>query len=574
MKAKRVTAMLLAAVMAFSATACSSSSSSTSEDDGTSEETSDSASDETEEETEEEETDEAQEEEKELEAASVDVLTEAANGYIADEIVVGTASIDSLAPLEGQVYHAMYEVYECLFGYDGVGGELYAVLADETRGEYGGYDHEEGSTDYTVYIYDYIYDHNGNHITASDVVFSYVSRNESTSDSWDAYESVEAIDDTTVVFHFNRELTGISDFANYFYGVFIVSQESYEASASGLATEMCGTGPYKFVSFVAGSSLVLEKNDDYWQTDESKKRVWANANVETITYDIIAETSEQVIALQTGEIDIQDGMTVSYVDSLVNDYGYNEYYYSANMIMVALPNCSETSIMSDENMRLAVFYAIDNESIATAYNGAVETAYTFAIDEFSDFDESWVTTESYANSTNQELVDYYLEQAGYDGEEITLMVMGMDMFSLAGQVVLGQLTEAGINCSMVSYDGATFMSLIADDTEWDLALNCTNSYDYNATFWSEMFSSARTTDGTTVNFVDDPDWNEMLDNLILEEGHTIDNMTEWWNYAIDNAYFMPIISWLTYCIYTDEIEAFAMDYGNIILPGALVYKAE
>lgn len=505
-------------------------------------------------------------------AADSNVLAEADNGYVADHVTVGVATIDSLNPLEKNVFHGMYEVYECLYGFDGVGGEMYAVLADDARGEFGGYDHEEGSSDYTVYICDNIYDHAGNHITGSDVAFSYNYRNENAANSWPAFESVEAVDDTSVIFHFNRELTGVGDLATYFYDVFIVSEQAFNDSGSKLLNDMCGTGPYKFVSYVDGSNLELVKNEDYWQTDDAKRKSWANANVEAITYDIIAEASQQIIALQSGEVDIVDGIKPAYVDQLTADGSYQAYNYNSNMIMCALPNCSSTSICSNESFRKAVFYAIDNDAVATAYNGEVEVAHTFAIKGFSDYDEAWNIGDDYTTKVSQELVDQYLEEAGYNGEEVTLMVMGMDMFSLAGQVVQNQLTEAGINCSMVTYDGATFMSLLADETEWDIALNCANSYDYNATFWNQMFTTARTTDGRTANFVEDAEWSALLDELMLEKGHTMENMTAWWNQAAEHAYFMPLISWMSYAIYPANVETFAMAYGNIILPGALIYK--
>lgn len=364
------------------------------------------------------ETEEAAKDEMKDEEIGSDVLEEAGNEYVADHITIGVAAINTLNPLEKSVFHGMYEVYECLFNFDGVGGEMYAVLADDTKGAFGGYDHEEGSSDYTVYICDNIYDHAGNHITGSDVAFSYNYRNENAANSWPAFESVEAVDDTSVIFHFNRELTGVGDLATYFYDVFIVSEEAFNNSESKLINDMCGTGPYKFVSYVDGSNLELVKNEDYWQTDLSKKKFWANANVESITYDIIAEASQQIIALQSGEADLIDGIKPTYVDQLTADGSYSAYGYNSNMIMCALPNCSSASICSNESFRKAIFYAIDNDAVATAYNGEVEVAHTFGIDKFSDYDESWNHGDDYTTKVDQGLVDQYLQEAGYNGEEI------------------------------------------------------------------------------------------------------------------------------------------------------------
>ena len=51
-------------------------------------------------------------------------------------------------------------------------------------------------------------------------------------------------------------------------------------------------------------------------------------------------------------------------------------------------------------------------------------------------------------------------------------------------------------------------------------------------------------------------------------------MTEWWQHALDNAYFMPIMQWTSNAVYSSKIEAFGMNYGNVITPGACVYAAE
>lgn len=94
-------------------------------------------------------------------------------GYIRDELNIAFTGATSLSPWgTSNNTPGNFEVYECLFTED-INGELFPVLADATRGEFGGYDHEEGSTVYTMYIWDYIKDHKGNAVTADDVKFSY-----------------------------------------------------------------------------------------------------------------------------------------------------------------------------------------------------------------------------------------------------------------------------------------------------------------------------------------------------------------------------------------------------------------
>lgn len=116
-----------------------------------------------------------------------------------------------------------------------------------------------------------------------------------------------ALDDTTVQFTFTQEQNNLGWFDNFFCRCFIVDEDSYNASASGLAADMCGTGPYKFVSYTSGSSLTIEKNEDYWQTDESLRHQEQQANVGTITFEFISENAQRENGVVTGSLDmVQD----------------------------------------------------------------------------------------------------------------------------------------------------------------------------------------------------------------------------------------------------------------------------
>ena len=102
-------------------------------------------------------------------------------GYIKDFISINCLVATSLTPWgTSNDTPGNYEVYEMLYECDAL-SNIYPLLADADRGgsyiyqgsPLPGCDHEDGSAVYDVYINDCIYDHNGEHITASDVAFSY-----------------------------------------------------------------------------------------------------------------------------------------------------------------------------------------------------------------------------------------------------------------------------------------------------------------------------------------------------------------------------------------------------------------
>lgn len=111
-----------------------------------------------------------------LPTAAVDLQDEANidNTVQRDSITIAWQAATTLAPWgTNNDTPGNYEVYEMLYECTS-DGQRYGVLADESKGSYApGCDHEEGTGIYTVYIYDYIKDHAGNSVTASDVAFSY-----------------------------------------------------------------------------------------------------------------------------------------------------------------------------------------------------------------------------------------------------------------------------------------------------------------------------------------------------------------------------------------------------------------
>ena len=70
-------------------------------------------------------------------------------------------------------------------------------------------------------------------------------------------------------------------------------------------TNPVGTGPYTVKEFISGSKIVLEADDNYWQTDDSLKSFRQLQNVQH-EYTNCGEPAQHVIALQTGDMDYSE----------------------------------------------------------------------------------------------------------------------------------------------------------------------------------------------------------------------------------------------------------------------------
>lgn len=496
-----------------------------------------------------------------------------------DTVTFAIGTVSSLSPFGTSLsLAALYEVYEMLWEYD-QNQEPYPVLADASRGEYQGYDHEAGTGVYDVYIYDNIYDHNGNHVTASDVAFSFTYQYENAvTSNWDDFVSAEAIDDTTCRFTFSEEQTALGWFVNFFCRQFIIDEDSFNASSTALAADMCGTGPYKFVEYVSGSTITLEKNEDYWQTDASLLTSQKQANADQVVYSFVDEETQKVIGLQTGTVDVAQLQSAENRTSFIEGGEYfdqfNIYTGASNMCAYLLPNVSEESIMNDINLRNALFYSVDHEGLLTALGKDYTFSYILGSPNQPDYDTRFEELENYNTAPNADLtkVSELLSEAGYQGEAIK--VYCMQTCSVCSEVIVNMWTAAGLNIELNVVDYTTLMGVIGDDTLWDVII--TNmAGDYLPSTWQHAVDESTTSTGMAPNFADDPEWQELLDQVSSsEENDTYENQLAWWQHTVDNAYLMALYNGTVTYIVPKNVTYTVVGTKNTILPGAFVFSEE
>ncbi len=154
--------------------------------------------------------------------------------------------------------------------------------------------------------------HDGSDFNADDVVCSWdrapnVPNSPSSFGTYTKGKTVEKIDDFTV--HF-KTAAPFPLMANDVSNVAMVSSET----GCGAATEdynngpaSVGTGPFKFVSYSPGDSIVVERNDDYW----GEKPIWSK-----VTFKPIKSGPSRVAALLAGDVDMIDQVPTTDITTL------------------------------------------------------------------------------------------------------------------------------------------------------------------------------------------------------------------------------------------------------------------
>jgi peptide/nickel transport system substrate-binding protein len=145
--------------------------------------------------------------------------------------------------------------------------------------------------------------HDGSEMTAEDVAFSMNRHRDPDVGSFlatfhDRVENVEATGPLEVTVTFSRPDAHFP-YALATMAAAVSSRAFLEANGNRVGTPsvgIVGTGPYKFTSWTKGQEIVIDRFDDYWNTDRALK-------VRQFVAKILLDESTVVQALQTGEID-------------------------------------------------------------------------------------------------------------------------------------------------------------------------------------------------------------------------------------------------------------------------------
>lgn len=315
--------------------------------------------------------------------------------------------------LTGNVYEGLYKLTD--------DGEVEPLLAESSEVS------DDGLT-YTITLKDGVSFHSGKALTSADVKASIeaVTAEDSQSARKSAFQvisSIETPDDATVVFTLSQR--SISFLYNLSY-VWIVN-----ADATDLETTEDGTGPYTLDEWKKGSTLTLDRWDDYWG-DAAK-----NAEV---VYTYFTDATAENNALLTGEIDL---ITSVQSPDALEQFSGDDY--------VIAEGTSTTKELLAFNDRVAPF---DNTLVRKAIYSAIDTKkllnsiwgdYGTLIGSMVPPTDPWYEDLTAVNPYDVDLAKKELAEAGYpDGFEFTLDTPSYDPHPAVAEFLQSQLAEVGV----------------------------------------------------------------------------------------------------------------------------------
>lgn len=321
-------------------------------------------------------------------------------------------------------------------------GDVVPLLAES-------WESNDDATQWTFTIRDDATFHNGEPVTADDVVWSYekVQADEQSPVNvyLDALDTIEAVDDTTIEFNLSAPFAPWDRQASL---ISILPQAAYEEMGpDAFSQNPIGSGAFTLVEWIRDDRLVLERYADFWGEQPT---------VDRVIFRPVPSESTRVAGLESGELDIVATLPPAEVPRLEQTEGIRVERVASNRVLYVGINVTNPKL-DDVNLRRAIDHAINREAITEELlgglgipEGQVVAPVTFGYDDS-------IEATPYEPETAQEL----LEESDYEGEEL-LFQYPTNRYAFGAEVaqaVAGSLQEVGINARLEGMEYSAFFPL-------------------------------------------------------------------------------------------------------------------
>jgi peptide/nickel transport system substrate-binding protein len=308
------------------------------------------------------------------------------------------------------------------------------------------------------------------------------------------YQSSTVVDDYTVQVSFTAVNGG---FLNNVASPLLAIVSPTAATSPGFGRHPVGSGPFKFGSWISGQSISLVPNEKYtWGPDVPGLK--GPAKLSQLTYRIVTSAPAQADALQTGALQVAQGMDISDVVRLTNAGFRQRVVGSAGMPFGFMLNVQKAPT-NDIRVREAIQYATDTQAInSTVFSNVYKQANTVLTSE--TFGYSDTVSFSYQPDRAASL----LEAAGWtagsngmrskDGQalELSWLLSSGFGFQDAAELMSAQLQKVGIASQITQQASPEVFENIEKGI-----MNVSSIYDYAADPYilNTLFSCAQVGDG-------------------------------------------------------------------------------
>ncbi|WP_409343576.1 ABC transporter substrate-binding protein [Paenibacillus sp. MBLB4367] len=323
-------------------------------------------------------------------------------------------------------------------------------------------------TKYTLKLRSGLTWHDGQKLTADDVVFTFNSLLDEKQHSY--FRSlfvlggkpiqVNNIDELTVDFVLPQATAA---FEGALVQIFPIPKHIFEGEAdiekSPKNNKPVGSGPFKFKEYRPGEYVAVERSDSYFA---------GKAKLDAITYRVAKDSNAAVLALQNGEINMM----------LIEPQDHNKVKDTGKADIVMFPSGGVTTmvfnvnidVMKKKEVRQAIAHALDKKELITTGFSSVDFAEP-AASIFSP-DTLYQKKDLKSYDYNQAKAKELLKAAGAEGLKIRFAYYNASKPEANMALYIQQkLKEIGVQVELIPLDGAALgkKALNKDNTDYDMS---------------------------------------------------------------------------------------------------------
>jgi len=221
-----------------------------------------------------------------------------------------------------------------------------------------------------------------------------------------------------------------------------------------------GTGPFKFVKWVRGDRVEMERFAGYWNPDLPY--------LDKVTIKFIGDPSAQNAALKSGDIDVIGNLLAP---EMLKDFEKDKRFKvisGSTTGEVIMSTNNRAAPFDNKLVRQAVAYAIDRQAVIElamfGYGTPIGSHWPPTTPYYKDL------TQKFAY--NPEKAKALLAKAGYaDGFEATIKLPAPYAYSKrAGEVIADMLTQVGIKLRIEIVDWGVWIDRVFKNKEYQLTM--------------------------------------------------------------------------------------------------------
>ncbi len=348
------------------------------------------------------------------------------------------------------------------------------------------WDISDDGIEYTFNLREDVTWHDGEQLTAQDVVFTYETHmhedtgSPRTAELTDRIDTVEAVDDYTVQFTLNFPASPFLQ-VNCIYRLIPehilgdvepadIAAHDYSIGTEGVTI---GCGPFQFQEWVSDDHITLVKYPDYYEGEP---------NIDQWIMRVVPDQTVLAQQLGTGELDV-GSIQESDFESLDAQEHVNVHMYDTfNFTFYAYQLDEErTTLFQEPEVRQALLYALDREALISAIRfgiGEVATG-TMPVPSWAYNPEGIERHYDYDPDQARELLDSVGWVEGDDGiRERDGERFSFEIYTNAGNeireqyvaVMQEQWREIGVECTPQTEEWSAFLDRITGTRDFEMFL--------------------------------------------------------------------------------------------------------